>query len=118
LASLGINQIGQQGGGLLVLNGQQVQQQGQGAMPNISKPFIMARIEPHVHLSNTQQVSLGSQNVLRLEDVSGEDDVIIVGLNKECVATLRKARNNIVNNAHKYVIIKKSNGHKPFFCHF
>jgi hypothetical protein len=87
-------------------------------LPNMSKPFGMARIEPLVHLNNTHKLSLGSQNVLKLEDVYGEDDVIIVGMNKECAVTLCKSRKNIVNNAHKHLIIKKSNGHKPFFVTF
>jgi hypothetical protein len=115
---LGINQIGQQGGGLPMLNGQQVQQQGQGAMPNMSKQFGMARTEPLVHLSNTHKLSLGSQSVLRSKDVSGEDDVIIVGMNKECVVTLHKTHMNIVNNAHIHAIIKKLMGINCFWSLF
>lgn len=79
-------------------------------MPNMSKQFGMARTEPLVHLSNTHKLSLGSQSVLRSKDVSGKDDDIIVGMNKECVVTLQKTRMNIVNNAHIHAIIKKLMG--------
>jgi hypothetical protein len=85
-------------------------------MPNMFKPFGMARTKPPIHLSNTHQLSLGSQSVLRLEDIYGEDDVIIVGMSKkECVVVIRKACRNIVNNAHRQAIIRKFNGQKPFF---
>lgn len=34
---------------------------------------------------------------------------------KECVIALRKAHMNIMNNAQRQAIIRKSNGQKPFF---
>jgi hypothetical protein len=85
-------------------------------MPNMSKPFGMVRTKPLVYLKNTHQLNLRSQSVLRLGNVSREDDVIIVGMSKkERVVALRKACKNIVNNARIQVIFRKSNGQKPFF---
>lgn len=48
---------------------------------------------------------------MKLEDVFGQDDVIIVGMNnKEHAVVLHKAYMNIMNNAHRQAIIKKSKG--------
>ncbi len=108
LASLGVCQVGQQGG-LQMLNGQQLEQHGQGAMGSMPKALPMRGTRASVQPQVTQQMH-------RSDAAMGGEEVITLRLSKkEHASAQRKARRTIVNNARKLAITRKANGQKPFF---
>ncbi|KAH8949932.1 hypothetical protein BDL97_10G057800 [Sphagnum fallax] len=106
--SLGVCQVGQQGG-LQMLNGQQLEQHGQGAKGSMPRALPMRGTRASVQPQVTQQMH-------RSDAAMGGEEVITLRLSKkEHASAQRKARRTIVNNARKLAITRKANGQKPFF---